>query len=37
MLITCKHMPLCKKLDCGTKSEPPYLVTTQQHFEVIEQ
>jgi hypothetical protein len=22
-------MPLCKKLDCDAKSEPPYLATTQ--------
>jgi hypothetical protein len=36
MLIACKSMPLCKKLDCDAKSEPPYLATTQQHFEMIE-
>ncbi len=28
MLITCKCTPLCKKLDCNTKNEPPYFVTT---------
>ncbi len=28
MLIACKCMPLYKKLDCDTKSEPPYLATT---------
>ncbi len=36
MLITCKCMPLCKKMDCDAKSEPPYLATTHQHFEVTE-
>jgi hypothetical protein len=30
MLITCKCTPLCKKLDCDTKSEPFYLATTQR-------
>jgi len=29
MLIACKCMPLCKKLDCDAKNEPPYLATTQ--------
>jgi hypothetical protein len=29
MLIACKFAPLCKKLDCDAKSEPPYLATTQ--------
>jgi len=29
MLIACKRMPLCKKLDHDAKSEPPYLITTQ--------
>ncbi len=28
MLIACKCTPLYKKLDCDTKSEPPYLATT---------
>ncbi len=28
MLITCKCIPFYKKLDCNTKSEPPYLATT---------
>ncbi len=28
MFITCKCTPLCKKLDCDTKDEPPYLATT---------
>ncbi len=28
MLIACKCMPLCQKLDCDIKSEPPYLATT---------
>jgi hypothetical protein len=28
MLIACKCMPLCKKLDYNAKSEPPYLATT---------
>ncbi len=28
MVITCKCMPLFKKLDCDAKSEPPYLATT---------
>jgi hypothetical protein len=28
MLIACKCMSLCKKLDCDVKSEPPYLATT---------
>jgi hypothetical protein len=28
MLITCKCTPLCKKLDCDTKNEPPYFATT---------
>jgi hypothetical protein len=28
MLITCKCMPFCKKLDYNTKNEPPYLATT---------
>jgi len=28
MLIACKCMPFCKKLDCDTKNEPPYLATT---------
>jgi hypothetical protein len=28
MLVACKCMPLCKKLDCDAKSEPPYLATT---------
>jgi hypothetical protein len=27
MLIACKCTPLCKKLNCNAKSEPPYLVT----------
>jgi hypothetical protein len=27
MLIACKCMPLYKKLDCNTKSEPPYFAT----------
>jgi hypothetical protein len=29
MLTTCKCMPICKKMDCDAKSEPPYLATTQ--------
>jgi hypothetical protein len=29
MLITCKCMPFCKKLDHNTKSELLYLATTQ--------
>ncbi len=28
MLITCKCMSFYKKLNCNTKSEPPYLATT---------
>ncbi len=28
MLIACKCMALCKKLNCDTKSEPPYFATT---------
>jgi hypothetical protein len=28
MLIACKCTPFCKKLDCNTKSESPYLATT---------
>ncbi len=28
MLIACKCMPLWQKLNCDTKSEPPYLATT---------
>ncbi len=28
MLITCKCTSLCKKINCDTKSEPPYLTTT---------
>jgi hypothetical protein len=28
MLIACKCMPLCNKLDCEAKFEPPYLATT---------
>ncbi len=28
MIITCKCTPLYKKLNCNTKSEPPYLATT---------
>jgi len=28
MLITCKCTPLCKKVDCDTKNEPPYFTTT---------
>jgi hypothetical protein len=28
ILIACKCTPLCKKLDCDAKSEPPYLATT---------
>jgi hypothetical protein len=31
MLITCKCTPLCKKLDCDAKIEPPYLATTYPH------
>jgi len=27
MLIICKCMPLCKKLNYDAKSEPPYLAT----------
>ncbi len=30
MLITCKCMPLYKKLDCDAKSEPPYFATTHE-------
>jgi hypothetical protein len=30
MLRACKYMPLCKKLDCDAKSEPPYLATTRK-------
>jgi hypothetical protein len=29
-------MPLCKKLDCDPKSEPPYLATTHLHGPTIE-
>ncbi len=29
MLITCKCTPLCKKLDCDAKNEPPYLATAR--------
>jgi hypothetical protein len=29
MLIACKCAPLCKKLNCNSKSEPPYIATTQ--------
>jgi hypothetical protein len=32
MLIVCKCMQLCKKLDCNLKSEPPYLATTLWHL-----
>jgi hypothetical protein len=32
MLITWKCTPLCKKLICDAKSEPPYLATTLQHL-----
>jgi hypothetical protein len=28
MLIACKYMPFGKKMDCETKSEPPYFATT---------
>ncbi len=28
ILITCKCMPLCKKLDYDTKNEPPYFATS---------
>jgi hypothetical protein len=28
MLMACKCTPLCKKLDCDAKIEPPYLATT---------
>jgi hypothetical protein len=28
VLIACKCMPLCKRLNCDTKSEPPYFATT---------
>jgi hypothetical protein len=28
MFIACKCMPLCKKLNCDAKNEPPYLATT---------
>jgi hypothetical protein len=28
MIIACKCTPLCKKLDCDAKNEPPYLTTT---------
>jgi hypothetical protein len=35
MLIACKCTPLCKKLGCDTKSEPPYFVTTKTLFHVI--
>jgi hypothetical protein len=28
MLITCKCMPLCKKLNYNAKNDPPYLATT---------
>jgi hypothetical protein len=31
MLIACKCMPFCKKLDFDTKSEPPYLATNIQY------
>ncbi len=36
MLITCKCMSLCKKLDCDAKSEPPYLATIHLHGPTIE-
>jgi hypothetical protein len=32
MLITCKCTPFCEKLDCDTKSEPPYHATTLMPF-----
>ncbi len=32
MLITCKCTPFCEKLDCDTKSEPPYHVITLMPF-----
>ncbi len=35
MLITYKCTPFCKKLDCDTKSEPPYLATTFSYFLII--
>ncbi len=35
MLIACKCTPLCKKLDCDIKSEPPYFATTKTLFHVI--
>jgi hypothetical protein len=28
MLLACKCMPLCKKLDCDVHNESPYFVTT---------
>jgi hypothetical protein len=31
MLITYKYTPFYKKLDCDTKSEPPYLATTLKY------
>jgi hypothetical protein len=34
MLIACKCMSLCKKLDCDIKSEPPYHVTTLHRKEI---
>jgi len=27
MFIACKCTPLCKKLDCDAKNQPPYLAT----------
>ncbi len=32
MLIACKCMPFCKKMDCDTKSEPHYHATTLMPF-----
>ncbi len=28
MFIACKCTPLCKKLNCDAKNEPPYLANT---------
>ncbi len=36
MFITCKCMPLCKKLDCDVKNEPPYFPTTFMFVATLE-